>query len=144
MVDSDYQFNICNSENASPIGRTKTTPSKGDKVNTAIKIAVYSCSNTRSAFSMPLEIQPEKTLSTMLYILETTYTSTRTENTVGETALGQFHNQTERFTRSMTIGRELQLTGQISTCCSVPSKICLDSCLGRPRSRRQHVESWVV
>ncbi|KAE8445639.1 hypothetical protein EG329_012936 [Mollisiaceae sp. DMI_Dod_QoI] len=40
-----YQFSICNSNNVSPIGRTKTTPSKGDKVNTAIKIAVYSCSN---------------------------------------------------------------------------------------------------
>ncbi|TAQ88966.1 hypothetical protein B7494_g2706 [Chlorociboria aeruginascens] len=38
-----YQFNICNSNNTSPIGRTKTVPSKGDKVNTSIKLAVYSC-----------------------------------------------------------------------------------------------------
>jgi len=41
----DYQFNICNSNNTSPIGRTKTIPSKGDKVNDEVKIAVYSCSN---------------------------------------------------------------------------------------------------
>jgi alkaline phosphatase D len=41
----DYQFNICNSNNVSPLGRTKTIPSKGDKVNTAIKLAIYSCSN---------------------------------------------------------------------------------------------------
>ncbi|KAE9375298.1 hypothetical protein N431DRAFT_402686 [Stipitochalara longipes BDJ] len=40
-----YQFNICNSNNTSPLGRTKTIPSKGDTVNTAVKIAVYSCSN---------------------------------------------------------------------------------------------------
>lgn len=42
---ADYQFNICNSNNVSSIGRTKTIPSKGDKVNTSIKLAVYSCSN---------------------------------------------------------------------------------------------------
>ncbi|PMD44910.1 hypothetical protein L207DRAFT_551834 [Hyaloscypha variabilis F] len=40
-----YQFSICNSNNTSPLGRTKTIPSKGDTVNTAVKIAVYSCSN---------------------------------------------------------------------------------------------------
>ncbi|RDW82353.1 metallo-dependent phosphatase-4 [Coleophoma cylindrospora] len=40
-----YQFNICDSSNASPVGRTKTTPSKHDKVNTNVNIAVYSCSN---------------------------------------------------------------------------------------------------
>lgn len=43
-----YQFNICNSNNASPIGRTKTIPTKNAKVDTAIKIAVYSCSNFRT------------------------------------------------------------------------------------------------
>jgi alkaline phosphatase D len=41
----DYQFSICGSNVTSPIGRTKTVPSKGDKVNSEVKIAVYSCSN---------------------------------------------------------------------------------------------------
>ncbi|KAH8204536.1 hypothetical protein TruAng_001310 [Truncatella angustata] len=40
-----YQFSVCNSENVSPVGRTKTIPSKNAKVDTAIKVAVYSCSN---------------------------------------------------------------------------------------------------
>ncbi|KAK9770683.1 putative Alkaline phosphatase D [Seiridium cardinale] len=40
-----YQFGVCNSDNASPVGRTKTIPSKDAKVDTAIRIAVYSCSN---------------------------------------------------------------------------------------------------
>jgi len=39
-----YQFNICNSNNTSPIGRTKTTPAPDD--NTAkVGLAIYSCSN---------------------------------------------------------------------------------------------------
>ncbi|CZS96096.1 related to alkaline alkaline phosphatase/phosphodiesterase PhoD [Rhynchosporium agropyri] len=40
-----YQFNICDSDNVSPVGRTKTTPSKGDVINSAVKLAIYSCSN---------------------------------------------------------------------------------------------------
>ncbi|TDZ15316.1 Alkaline phosphatase D [Colletotrichum orbiculare MAFF 240422] len=40
-----YQFAICNSNNTSPIGRTKTIPSKDARVDTPVKIAVYSCSN---------------------------------------------------------------------------------------------------
>ncbi|KAL3425442.1 alkaline phosphatase [Phlyctema vagabunda] len=40
-----YQFNICDSNNTSPVGRTKTTPSKGDKLNDSVRLAVYSCSN---------------------------------------------------------------------------------------------------
>ncbi|KAK0108408.1 hypothetical protein ONS95_003216 [Cadophora gregata] len=40
-----YQFSICDSDNVSPIGRTKTTPSKGDVVSSAIRLAIYSCSN---------------------------------------------------------------------------------------------------
>ncbi|KAK8107575.1 uncharacterized protein PG998_009588 [Apiospora kogelbergensis] len=40
-----YQFNVCDSNNASPIGRTKTIPSAKDKVTSAIKLAIYSCSN---------------------------------------------------------------------------------------------------
>ncbi|GKT48207.1 alkaline phosphatase D [Colletotrichum spaethianum] len=40
-----YQFSICNSNNTSPIGRTKTIPTKDGKVDTPVKLAVYSCSN---------------------------------------------------------------------------------------------------
>ncbi|KAF2148570.1 phosphodiesterase/alkaline phosphatase D precursor [Myriangium duriaei CBS 260.36] len=39
-----YQFNICNSKNYSPIGRTKTTPRQDDST-TNVGLAVYSCSN---------------------------------------------------------------------------------------------------
>ncbi|KAI0136749.1 PhoD-like phosphatase [Xylariales sp. AK1849] len=40
-----YQFSVCNSNNISPVGRTKTIPSKDANVDTEIKIAVYSCAN---------------------------------------------------------------------------------------------------
>ncbi|OHE94898.1 PhoD-like phosphatase [Colletotrichum orchidophilum] len=40
-----YQFEICNSNKTSPIGRTKTIPKKNSRVETPIKLAVYSCSN---------------------------------------------------------------------------------------------------
>ncbi|KAF3071099.1 Alkaline phosphatase D [Daldinia childiae] len=40
-----YQFNVCNSENASPVGRTKTIPSANDEVLEPVRLAVYSCSN---------------------------------------------------------------------------------------------------
>ncbi|KAI0868066.1 PhoD-like phosphatase [Hypoxylon argillaceum] len=40
-----YQFSICNSNNKSPVGRTKTIPSKTDNVSTPVKLAIYSCSN---------------------------------------------------------------------------------------------------
>ncbi|KAF1981508.1 hypothetical protein K402DRAFT_425365 [Aulographum hederae CBS 113979] len=39
-----YQFTVCGSSNKSPIGRTKTTPRKRDKL-AKVGIAVYSCSN---------------------------------------------------------------------------------------------------
>ncbi|KAF2120145.1 PhoD-like phosphatase-domain-containing protein [Lophiotrema nucula] len=39
-----YQFSVCNSDNKSPLGRTKTTPEADDDV-TSVGIAVYSCSN---------------------------------------------------------------------------------------------------
>lgn len=55
-----YQFNVCGSDNKSPLGRTKTTPEEDDDV-TEIGIAVYSCSNfpfgffnAVSSFRMPL------------------------------------------------------------------------------------------
>ncbi|KAI0533303.1 PhoD-like phosphatase [Xylaria digitata] len=40
-----YQFAICNSKNKSPLGRTKTIPSKNDKIKKPVRLAVYSCSN---------------------------------------------------------------------------------------------------
>ncbi|CCX33535.1 Similar to Alkaline phosphatase D; acc. no. P42251 [Pyronema omphalodes CBS 100304] len=41
-----YQFNVCGSSSVkSPVGRTKTTPRKGDKLHNDVGIAVYSCSN---------------------------------------------------------------------------------------------------
>ncbi|KAF2461987.1 PhoD-like phosphatase-domain-containing protein [Lineolata rhizophorae] len=39
-----YQFNVCGSSNASPIGRTKTTPLPEDDT-AQVGLAVYSCSN---------------------------------------------------------------------------------------------------
>ncbi|KAL1638335.1 hypothetical protein SLS56_000143 [Neofusicoccum ribis] len=39
-----YQFVVCDSDNSSPVGRTKTTPAPGDHVSN-VSIAVYSCSN---------------------------------------------------------------------------------------------------
>ena len=35
-----YQFNICNSNVASVVGRTKTIPAKDDKVTSNIKLAI--------------------------------------------------------------------------------------------------------
>ncbi|TLD03480.1 uncharacterized protein PgNI_11864 [Pyricularia grisea] len=48
-----YQFNICNSDNKSPLGRTKTLPKKTSGLSTYvrhIKIGVYSCSNYAQGF----------------------------------------------------------------------------------------------
>ena len=39
-----YQFNVCGSDVASPLGRTKTTPAPHDPV-AKVGLAVYSCSN---------------------------------------------------------------------------------------------------
>ncbi|KAL2356927.1 phosphodiesterase/alkaline phosphatase D precursor [Cryomyces antarcticus] len=39
-----YQFNVCNSTNVSPLGRTKTSPAISDYVS-KIGLAIYSCSN---------------------------------------------------------------------------------------------------
>ncbi|KAF1844300.1 phosphodiesterase/alkaline phosphatase D precursor [Cucurbitaria berberidis CBS 394.84] len=39
-----YQFSVCNSNNKSPLGRTKTTPNADDDI-TKVSIAVYSCAN---------------------------------------------------------------------------------------------------
>ncbi|KAI1799189.1 phosphodiesterase/alkaline phosphatase D precursor [Daldinia bambusicola] len=40
-----YQFNVCDSNNTSPVGRTKTIPSRCDEVSEPVRLAVYSCSN---------------------------------------------------------------------------------------------------
>ncbi|PGH02272.1 alkaline phosphatase D [Blastomyces parvus] len=45
-----YQFTVCNSKNSSPIGRTKTTPRKGDKVKKDINLSVFSCANYPQGF----------------------------------------------------------------------------------------------
>ncbi len=42
-----YQFNVCGSDKASPLGRTKTIPAKDQKVPRNINLAVYSCANYR-------------------------------------------------------------------------------------------------
>ncbi|KLU93177.1 alkaline phosphatase D, partial [Magnaporthiopsis poae ATCC 64411] len=45
-----YQFNMCNSQVKSPLGRTKTLPAKGSRDVTSVKLAVYSCSNYPAGF----------------------------------------------------------------------------------------------
>lgn len=42
----NYQFTVCNSDNASPVGRTKTAPTDNAKLD-ELKLAVFSCSNYR-------------------------------------------------------------------------------------------------
>jgi alkaline phosphatase D len=39
-----YQFNVCGSNNKSPVGRTKTSPAENDSVS-KVGLAVFSCSN---------------------------------------------------------------------------------------------------
>jgi alkaline phosphatase D len=39
-----YRFNVCDSDNTSPLGRTKTVPSVNDHVS-QVNVAVYSCAN---------------------------------------------------------------------------------------------------
>lgn len=43
-----YRFSVCNSDNVSPLGRTKTAPSAKDEAE-EVKLAVHSCSNYRMA-----------------------------------------------------------------------------------------------
>ncbi|EEH40441.1 hypothetical protein PAAG_02496 [Paracoccidioides lutzii Pb01] len=45
-----YQFTVCDSKNSSPVGRTKTTPRRRDKVKKDIGLAVFSCSNYPQGF----------------------------------------------------------------------------------------------
>lgn len=45
-----YQFQVCHSDNKSPVGRTKTTPHSDEEVD-QINLAVYSCSNYRMSAS---------------------------------------------------------------------------------------------
>jgi alkaline phosphatase D len=47
-----YQFNVCNSDNKSPVGRTKTIPRKKDRVREDLGFAVFSCSNFRMSPSV--------------------------------------------------------------------------------------------
>lgn len=43
-----YQFTVCDSDNKSPIGRTKTAPAPDDDVS-ELSLAVFSCSNYRES-----------------------------------------------------------------------------------------------
>jgi phosphodiesterase/alkaline phosphatase D-like protein len=45
----NYQFAVCNSNNTSPVGRTKTAPSAHANLD-ELKLAVFSCSNYREYF----------------------------------------------------------------------------------------------
>ncbi|PGG98389.1 hypothetical protein AJ80_09539 [Polytolypa hystricis UAMH7299] len=45
-----YQFSVCKSKNSSPIGRTKTTPKKNQKLKKEINLAIFSCSNYPQGF----------------------------------------------------------------------------------------------
>lgn len=58
-----YQFNVCDSEKKSPLGRTKTTPTKNQKVDRSIKLAVYSCANYRESQKFPPTEQPLMNIS---------------------------------------------------------------------------------
>jgi alkaline phosphatase D len=49
-----YQFEVCRSNNKSPVGRTKTSPTKHDTVSN-VRLAIYSCSNFRMEISRTLE-----------------------------------------------------------------------------------------
>ncbi|KAH6616946.1 PhoD-like phosphatase-domain-containing protein [Chaetomium tenue] len=44
FTDYNYQFTVCKSDNASPVGRTKTAPVDNAKLD-ELKLAVFSCSN---------------------------------------------------------------------------------------------------
>ncbi|KAK3489867.1 PhoD-like phosphatase-domain-containing protein [Neurospora crassa] len=45
----NYQFNVCGSNNSSPVGKTKTAPAENDEVD-EVKLAVFSCSNHAKGF----------------------------------------------------------------------------------------------
>lgn len=45
----NYQFNVCGSNNTSPVGRTKTAPAENADVD-EVKLAVFSCSNHAKGF----------------------------------------------------------------------------------------------
>ncbi|EAQ85002.1 hypothetical protein CHGG_09016 [Chaetomium globosum CBS 148.51] len=44
FTEYNYQFTVCKSDNASPVGRTKTAPAENAKLD-ELKLAVFSCSN---------------------------------------------------------------------------------------------------
>lgn len=56
MTKYFYQFNVCDSNNKSPIGRTKTAPTKDDDVS-KLSFAVFSCSNFRKSSNPTLQAQ---------------------------------------------------------------------------------------
>ncbi|KAL8760804.1 MAG: hypothetical protein Q9184_003027 [Pyrenodesmia sp. 2 TL-2023] len=52
FTEYNYQFTVCGSNNASPLGRTKTAPAFDADID-QVKLAVFSCSNYRR-FSSPI------------------------------------------------------------------------------------------
>jgi alkaline phosphatase D len=58
-----YQFNVCDSDKASPLGRTKTIPGKTQKVDRNINFAVYSCSNYRKPLTSSSTSLPSPTIN---------------------------------------------------------------------------------
>ncbi|KAI9801598.1 MAG: hypothetical protein M1825_003277 [Sarcosagium campestre] len=45
FTDYYYQFRICDSNVRSPLGRTKTSPEKDQSLDSAVRLAIYSCNN---------------------------------------------------------------------------------------------------
>jgi alkaline phosphatase D len=125
-----YQFSVCGSDNNSPIGRTKTTPTADDEI-TKVSLAVYSCSNFPfgffNAYGNPVRkvrdtsyaenhtlIDYHRILSTMLSTSATTSTSTRTAITVGASQLTVSPCLTRRSTPCTITGKGSQPTVPIS------------------------------
>jgi hypothetical protein len=116
-----YQFNVCNSSNKSPVGRTKTTPHANDDI-TKVSLAVFSCSNYPfgffNAFGNPVrkvcpailrfvakQLTMYRTRLIMWYISVTTFTNTRMATMAGEIPLVAFRCPTRRSTVSTTTAR---------------------------------------
>ena len=89
-----YRFTVCNSNNYSPVGRTKTAPLPNDNSIAELKFAVskWLIVNgliTRSTLArittldilMRMVVQLARILSTMLYMLAITFTSTLSKST---------------------------------------------------------------
>ena len=52
-----YQFNVCDSDKVSLVGRTRTLPARSQKVPRDVNFAVYSCSNYRKSLCKNMQRQ---------------------------------------------------------------------------------------